>query len=149
MVLSDNRYPRHVSPMSRNQNKEQSHYLGSGCSLHANSSRALVRPTCHVALLHCSGTKTTLYYLPSHFACTQILPWCDSELGDRWHGVKRVFERACTTRSLGRILCLVKGCCVCFCCRDGGAWQLALVRRHSANLRLCFSPAWGRYDREI
>jgi hypothetical protein len=23
----DDRYPRHVSPMSRNQNKEQSHYL--------------------------------------------------------------------------------------------------------------------------
>jgi hypothetical protein len=141
MVPSNNRYPRHVPRMSRNQNKEQSSYFVSSCSQHANGSCASVTPTCHVASLHCPGTKSTLYRLPSHMYAREYCRGVIPELVSAGAGERRVFARACATLFAGRVLCSVNDCCMCSCCRDNGPLQLALVRQHRVKPAPLFFPA--------
>jgi hypothetical protein len=69
-----------------------------------------------------------LYRLPSHLYargyCHGVIPELVS--ADTVGG--GVFARACATFFVGRVLCSVDHCRMCFCCRDNGPLRVALVR---------------------
>jgi hypothetical protein len=99
-------------PLSRNQNKEQTHYLGGGWSLHVNGSRTLVITACHVALLHRTGRESTLCWLPSHLRARRYYNGVILEFVSVGTVRRRVSARACATIVWGGCFVQFNDCCV-------------------------------------